>query len=109
MLLDLVLTFFLVGLVLVFLKYLHSRLLSRGNLPDTIPWVGCDGGPLSRAKATLQSVLNSRQLLEEGYYKVSHLRMPRFLLDRVMMLTISFQFSKNNQAFVLPNLLTGPE
>jgi hypothetical protein len=68
----LVAVFLLVG----FVCYVYLRLFSRGPLPDVLPWVGVNdnGGFFSRARATLKSVTNTRELLQEGYYKVNSLQ-----------------------------------
>lgn len=54
--------------------YIYQRLFSSGSLPDVLPWVGADdhGGLFSRARATLRSVTNTREMLQEGHYKVNY-------------------------------------
>lgn len=56
-----------------FICYLYLRLFSARSLPDVLPWVGVDGngGLFSRARATLRSVTNTREMLQEGHYKVN--------------------------------------
>ncbi|KAL8289567.1 hypothetical protein RB597_001269 [Gaeumannomyces tritici] len=81
-----------VGTILVpviILVNLAWRLCSNASIPNNIPWVGVGstGGPLSRARANLASVCGLKALMDEGYYK----------------------YSKRNQAYVLPHVLTGPE
>jgi len=63
-------------LLVNFVCYIYLRLFSRGPLPDVLPWVGVNdsGGFFSRARATLKSVTNTRELLQEGYYKVNSLQ-----------------------------------
>lgn len=49
----------------------YKKLFSRHGLPESLPWIGAeDGGPFSRARITLKSFLNSRELVEAGYHKV---------------------------------------
>jgi len=50
--------------------YFYTRYFSRGGLPKHLPWVGVDNGFFSRPRATLNSVLHTRELLLEGYNKV---------------------------------------
>jgi hypothetical protein len=48
-------------------------MFSSGGIPKSIPWTGTEGaenGPLSRARATLQSFFGMRELIQEGYNKV---------------------------------------
>lgn len=55
--------------------YVYTRFFSAGPLPDVLPWVGVNedhGGPWSRARATLKSFGHTRELLQEGYFKVKH-------------------------------------
>jgi hypothetical protein len=68
--------FIVVFLLAGFVCYVYLRLFSRGSLPDVLPWVGVDdnGGLFSRARATLKSVTNTREMLQEGYYKVNSLQ-----------------------------------
>ena len=75
MLLNADLTVPLVSLAVVslVLSYIHSRLFSQASLPDGLPWIGAEGHALSRARAMLLSIVKTRQLLEEGYYKVRFL------------------------------------
>ncbi|KAL8377290.1 hypothetical protein RB595_008126 [Gaeumannomyces hyphopodioides] len=81
-----------VGTILVpviILANLAWRLCSNASIPDNLPWVGVEstGGPLSRARANFASICGLKALMDEGYYK----------------------YSKRNQAYVLPHVLTGPE
>jgi hypothetical protein len=60
-----------VGLLIIcFLRYLYLRFFTRGTVPDNFPWVGVNGDGFSRSKATWLSITKTRELLEEGYYKV---------------------------------------
>jgi len=55
------------------LLHTWQKVLSLGGIPKTIPWVGTEGtgnGPISRARATLQSFFGMRELIQEGYNKV---------------------------------------
>jgi hypothetical protein len=73
------LAFFVAVFLLVgFVCYIYLRLFSRGPLPDVLPWVGVNdnGGFFSHARATLKSVTNTRELLQEGYYKVIPSKLP---------------------------------
>jgi hypothetical protein len=54
-------------------QWVYLRFFSRHSLPSNIPWAGVnDRGVLSRARATLRSVLDTRGLLDEAYTKVRH-------------------------------------
>ncbi len=58
---------------------LIRRLCTDGSLPQSLPWVGCDGsraGMLSRAKANLTSLFGMKTLIDEGYTKVCDLCSP---------------------------------
>ncbi|KLU85579.1 hypothetical protein MAPG_04602 [Magnaporthiopsis poae ATCC 64411] len=71
------------------LANLAWRLCSNASIPANLPWAGVEstGGPLSRARASLRSISGMKALMDEGYYN----------------------YSKRNQAYVLPHILTGPE
>jgi hypothetical protein len=49
------------------------RLFSTASLPDSLPWVGKGDGVelLAQARANFLSFFNLRELLDEGYNKVS--------------------------------------
>jgi hypothetical protein len=59
-----------------FVCYVYLRLFSPVSFPEVLPWVGIgdNGGFFSRARATLKSVTNTREMLQEGYYKVDSLQ-----------------------------------
>jgi hypothetical protein len=67
-----IVVFLLAGLVC----YVYLRLFSPGSFPEVLPWVGVEdnGAFFSRARATLKSVTNTREMLQEGYYKVYSLQ-----------------------------------
>ncbi|KAI1344443.1 cytochrome P450 [Xylariaceae sp. FL0016] len=71
------------------LAILLRRLFSDASLPSNLQWVGTENrtGPLGRAKANLSSVLNLRDLLDEGYHR----------------------YSKNDKIYVLPYYINGPQ
>ena len=77
------LALYVVGFLLAgFAYYVFLRLFSRAALPDVLPWVGVGddiGGFFSRARATLMSVTNTREMLQEGYYKVDNIFSPGFV------------------------------
>jgi hypothetical protein len=58
--------------ILITVNLLH-RLTSTASLPAHLPWAGVNnkGGPWSRLKASLTSVLDLKSLMNEGYTKVS--------------------------------------
>jgi hypothetical protein len=71
---ELVYVCFGISFFVGFLYYLYSRLFSRGLIPDVFPWVGVEkDGLFSRAHVVLRSITSTRDLLEEGYYKVHSL------------------------------------
>lgn len=53
--------------------YIYTRFFSRRSIPEVLPWAGVEAGSgsWSRARATLRSLLHTRELLQEGYYKVT--------------------------------------
>ena len=63
-------------LILTFWTLLHiwQKLFSLRGVPSNIPWAGTGkttgDGRLLRAKTILRSVFHTRELIEEGYYKV---------------------------------------
>ncbi|KAI2635828.1 cytochrome P450 [Hypomontagnella submonticulosa] len=65
------------------------RLFWDASLPPNLPWIGTGGqnSLRNRAKANLASILNLRELLDEGYRK----------------------YSKANQTYVLPYYINGPQ
>ncbi|KAI0460595.1 cytochrome P450 [Xylaria acuta] len=68
---------------------LIRRLFSGASIPNNIPWagVGEHNSSLGRAKANLTSFFHLTKLLDEGYVK----------------------YSKNNQTYVLPYFINGPQ
>lgn len=63
-----------VGFPLVVIVNLLIRLGSDHGLPSNLPWAGVPnghGGRLARARATLRSFFGMKELLDEGYEKVS--------------------------------------
>jgi len=105
MLLSMELGLFSLALLLLVtsIRYIYTRFMSRCGVPESIPWAGAvDGGNLSRARATLQSLLSTRQLLNEGYTEVRVSLLHHFS-------AYNSQYSKNGLPFVLPNITTGPE
>lgn len=92
---------------------LFHRLFTTHNLPSTLPWVGTGhrDGPLARAKANLSSFFRLKDLLAEGYREVRGCR-PRVLSFAIILISIKKphrQHSKQDQAYVLPYYLNGPE
>ncbi|KAJ8128001.1 hypothetical protein O1611_g5634 [Lasiodiplodia mahajangana] len=77
-----------IGLIITFINLLY-RLFSNASLPSSLPWAGVGGrnNSLGRAKANLTSFFHLRKLLDEGYVK----------------------YSKNDQAYVLPYFINGPQ
>jgi hypothetical protein len=58
--------------IVSFVRYVWTRFISRGSVPELLPWAGVeDDGFFSIARATLRSFLNTRDLLQEGYHKVN--------------------------------------
>ena len=53
------------------LFYICNRSFSLMGTPPGIPWAGNGQDVLSRARTTFRSVFGMRELIEEGYYKVS--------------------------------------
>lgn len=109
-----------VVLPLVVVGNLIYRLFSDPGLPAHLPWAGVPegGGRWAKAKATLSSFLHTKDLLNEGYAKVSPsrdgsaellVRSRRSPAVARAQLTRKLQYSKKGQAYVLPQLLTGPE
>ncbi len=47
---------------------------SHAALLEKIPWVGRESKIFSRVRASLLSISQARELVEEGYYKVRRLR-----------------------------------
>jgi cytochrome P450 len=86
------------------LVYVWKRFFSLQGLPKSLPWAGAERSPLSRARSTWRSFFGLRGIIQDGYYKVGYLlymQAPRILTDS--------QYSKRDQAFVLPNLVAGAE
>lgn len=76
---------FPIGLVL-FLIY--KAFVCGSEIPNDLPWVGQDvKGPFKRSRSYIRSIFGTKGMLEEGYNK----------------------YSRNEQAFVLPNMFTGAE
>ncbi|KAI1159492.1 cytochrome P450 [Nemania serpens] len=77
-----------IALLITFLNLIR-RLCSTASLPSILPWAGIGehNNRLGRAKANLASVFHLRRLLDEGYEK----------------------YSKNDQVFVLPYFINGPQ
>ncbi|MCJ1435851.1 hypothetical protein MMC27_005227 [Xylographa pallens] len=77
------------ALVLSFIMLILLRTTTtRHSVLEGIPWTGVDGRTFfPRTRATLRSVLQNREHLEEGFRK----------------------FSRHGIPFILPNLLTGPD
>ncbi|KAI0202920.1 cytochrome P450, partial [Astrocystis sublimbata] len=78
----------ILALLVTFLN-LVRRLFSRASLPNSLPWAGAGdrSSILSIAKANLRSFFHLPDLLDEGYAK----------------------YSKNNQTYVLPYFINGPQ
>ncbi|KAK4209456.1 cytochrome P450 [Rhypophila decipiens] len=71
-------------------RYVWWRFSSYQNIPKSIPWVGVDPNnntPFTRAKVALRSFFGLKPLLVDGYE----------------------EYSKNNQVFILPNIVNGHE
>ena len=85
-------TTLVVALVLAFLvastaSYIYSRCFSRCALPSSLPWSGVDDDKwFSRARATLRSFLHTRELVFEGYGKVSRSVFAGHVFDLVAVL-----------------------
>ncbi|KAF1814611.1 cytochrome P450 [Eremomyces bilateralis CBS 781.70] len=76
--------------ITIAVSYIFKRLFSRHGLPPSIPWAGCaEGkqGAFARAKSTLLSFFRMKDVINDGYQK----------------------YSKAGKAYILPNILTGPE
>ncbi|KAI0835933.1 cytochrome P450 [Hypoxylon sp. FL0890] len=71
------------------LTNLILRLFSTASLPPNLPWAGVtrQNRPYARARANFASIGNLNSLLNEGYRK----------------------YSKNNQTYVLPYYINGPQ
>lgn len=57
--------------------YVVERLFSRHGLPASLPWAGCEENnatPVARAKATLRSFFAMKELIDDGYRRVSFSR-----------------------------------
>ncbi|CAG8951011.1 hypothetical protein HYFRA_00006408 [Hymenoscyphus fraxineus] len=77
-----------IGVVVSLAHWLFCRFFWRHAIPATIPWAGShDGKPLSRARAVIRSLFDTRGLLVDSYAK----------------------YSQNGLPYVLPNLIQGPE
>jgi hypothetical protein len=55
------------------ISYIWHRFFSSRGLPETLPWAGADGGYLSRARSTWKSFFGLREIIEDGYYRVSNI------------------------------------
>lgn len=86
------------------LAYVWERFFSLQGLPLSLPWAGAEGGVLSRARSTWRSFFGLRGIIQDGYYKVGYIPCKRYS----PILTVP-QYSKRDQAFVLPNLVAGAE
>ncbi|TGJ80940.1 hypothetical protein E0Z10_g7830 [Xylaria hypoxylon] len=95
----------IVGTAVIFALTITSlhiirRLFSNASLPGSLPWVGEGkyGNRLGRVKGNLTSALHLTKLLDEGYVKRSDQQsLP------------SNQYSKNDQTYVLPYFINGPQ
>ena len=63
----------MVAIPAIILGNFIRRLCSDASLPKNLPWagVGPDGGPVSRARANLRSFFGMKELLDEGYTRVT--------------------------------------
>lgn len=51
--------------------YAWNRFFSLQGLPNKLPWAGAGYGLLRRGKASIQSIVDLRGLLKDGYEKGS--------------------------------------
>lgn len=86
------------------------RLFWDASLPPNLPWIGTGGqnSLRNRAKANLASILNLRELLDEGYRKVKHLKTSQSQ-NTIDSNVGPCQYSKANQTYVLPYYINGPQ
>ena len=60
---------FIPAYIVIVLLFLANR-WSNAALLEKIPWVGRKSRIFSRVRASLLSITQARELVEEGYYKV---------------------------------------
>ena len=51
--------------------YVWQRFFSRQGLPESLPWAGAGNGVLSRATATRKSFFGLKEIIQDGYDRVS--------------------------------------
>jgi hypothetical protein len=56
----------------LFVTYVWQRFFSRQGLPESIPWADAEQGALSRAIATTKSFFGLREIIQDGYHRVSN-------------------------------------
>ncbi|KAI9777404.1 MAG: hypothetical protein M1839_008917 [Geoglossum umbratile] len=78
----------IIGVLALLTSYfVYWEWYSRQTVPKGVPWVGRRHEWLSKMRAGWRGLINAKSLVTEGYYK----------------------YSKNNQYFIVPNTLAGPE
>lgn len=66
-----VFSLFSIFVILFFISYIWNRFFSLAGLPTHLPWAGASSSAISRAKAVGRSWFGLRDMIQEGYYKVS--------------------------------------
>jgi cytochrome P450 len=94
----------ILGIALL-VNYIWARFFSLQGLPSNLPWAGARNSPISRANTIRRSLFGLREIIEDGYYQVCAVPLGGSLFQY----SNPNKFSKKEQAFVLPNLATGPE
>lgn len=54
-----------------FVFYVWQRFFSRQGLPESLPWAGAEKAALSRVTATRKSFFGLREIIQDGYDRVS--------------------------------------
>ena len=54
-----------------FIAYVWQRFFSRQGLPESLPWAGAGNGVLARATATRKSFFGLKEIIQDGYDRVS--------------------------------------
>ena len=98
---------YLQALLLFFITLILLQITrTRNGIPDIIPWTGVHRRTFfPRTRATLGSVPQNKEYLEEGFRKEAGL----YCVEIILAGPHNPQFSRQGVPFVLSNLLTGPD